>query len=666
MVFTLRQIVYIISGCLSTSNLLKFSAIFMLSAVSFFPQTGGTIYGSGLLSNSGFGFRQIKDWEFTMISGAQLSGGSGNIYLLSSAKSFDDYLISASYTPGLQKEFILKKNSSIIFNDTTNITTPLKTELTYKELFGFDLSYKVTENITMGTSISRLEQIFVDETAEPFFSLDTISFITTNRTGYNTGIWKADIGVAWEVNNQIKLSLYSDNLLFSFEEPLRFEDGAYDFSKRKAVFLATSYTSDDYNISANLGSNNFYQLGAYYSSQVFKGIVTGGASISRFPESNNIIDLVNPYLEFRYNFISLSLAYLKYLNSESASTGVTKFQTEKLHSTIFNNYENDKILLNVSVSLSFQPEKSAKFLELKKIEEIYPTLTEKYNRFPFATARVKNTSDKKINVKPASRIDGINEDLVYSPFIEIMPGDTADIPFFTVISGQFSNHSKRFLTEANFYLITENSDPDDILQKPVIIGGINEWDGQIVNLAYFVKKDFETLNKLVKEKLQQRNPAVNESLHRFETIKFLFENFASGMEYVSDPRASGEYVQFPLETLELRGGDCDDLSVAFSAMLESVGIPTAFVDYKNEKLNHVNLLINTGIPAGYGNLITNNDKKYHVRENLRGEGEIWIPLELTIFTSFEDSWNLASEKFYTEGISEMGLLNSKVNIVDVR
>ena len=80
----------------------------------------------------------------------------------------------------------------------------------------------------------------------------------------------------------------------------------------------------------------------------------------------------------------------------------------------------------------------------------------------------------------------------------------------------------------------------------------------------------------------------------FEKTRILFDHFVKEMVYVADPRTNAEYVQFPDETIERKGGDCDDLSVCFSGIAESVGIQTAFVDYKsNDGISHVNLLINT-------------------------------------------------------------------------
>lgn len=42
-------------------------------------------------------------------------------------------------------------------------------------------------------------------------------------------------------------------------------------------------------------------------------------------------------------------------------------------------------------------------------------------------------------------------------------------------------------------------------------------------------------------------------------------------------RDAVDCLKFPRQTLEYRGGDCDDLSILYCALLESVGIETAFI-----------------------------------------------------------------------------------------
>lgn len=49
---------------------------------------------------------------------------------------------------------------------------------------------------------------------------------------------------------------------------------------------------------------------------------------------------------------------------------------------------------------------------------------------------------------------------------------------------------------------------------------------------------------------------------------------AYGITYNTDAHTSGDYIQFPVETMNNRGGDCDDLAVLYSSLLESVGIRT--------------------------------------------------------------------------------------------
>ena len=62
-----------------------------------------------------------------------------------------------------------------------------------------------------------------------------------------------------------------------------------------------------------------------------------------------------------------------------------------------------------------------------------------------------------------------------------------------------------------------------------------------------------------------------------------------GVRYVADPntpyaRVSADasaidHIQYPGQVLRKKGGDCDDLTVLYCALLESAGIATALVDY---------------------------------------------------------------------------------------
>jgi formylglycine-generating enzyme required for sulfatase activity/tetratricopeptide (TPR) repeat protein len=121
-----------------------------------------------------------------------------------------------------------------------------------------------------------------------------------------------------------------------------------------------------------------------------------------------------------------------------------------------------------------------------------------------------------------------------------------------------------------------------------------------------------------------------------------------GMSYVVDPYTPYEelsestlqvdYLQFPRESLEYRAGDCDDLSILYSAMLESVGIETAFITTPGHIYTAFALDIE---PATSRNLFVNqNDFIYQ-------NGKTWVPVEVTALDeSFLGAWQLGAKQWW--------------------
>jgi len=54
--------------------------------------------------------------------------------------------------------------------------------------------------------------------------------------------------------------------------------------------------------------------------------------------------------------------------------------------------------------------------------------------------------------------------------------------------------------------------------------------------------------------------------------RYVVENF----DYYSDPR-SREFIQSPSETMNIKGGDCEDLTILLMSLLENIGIKTYLV-----------------------------------------------------------------------------------------
>jgi hypothetical protein len=60
--------------------------------------------------------------------------------------------------------------------------------------------------------------------------------------------------------------------------------------------------------------------------------------------------------------------------------------------------------------------------------------------------------------------------------------------------------------------------------------------------------------------------------------RWIFESMrAYGVKYVTDAHVSGDYVQFPIETLQGKGGDCEDNAILFASLIESVGMESVVI-----------------------------------------------------------------------------------------
>ncbi len=128
------------------------------------------------------------------------------------------------------------------------------------------------------------------------------------------------------------------------------------------------------------------------------------------------------------------------------------------------------------------------------------------------------------------------------------------------------------------------------------------------------------------------NKKVQEALILFDTMG------AAGISYATDPNTgfgklgaeSLDYVMFARETLRKKAGDCDDLTVLFSTMLESIGIKTAVVTTPG----HIFMMFDTEVPENSYTDVTADRSLVHTMN-----GTVWVPVEVTMSgKSFLAAW----------------------------
>lgn len=137
---------------------------------------------------------------------------------------------------------------------------------------------------------------------------------------------------------------------------------------------------------------------------------------------------------------------------------------------------------------------------------------------------------------------------------------------------------------------------------------------------------------------------------------------AVGITYVLDPQSPYrqklsvteiiDQIQYPRDTLRYKTGDCDDCSVLYCALMENIGLNTAFIDVQD----HIFMMFDTQIPEAQALEYFGKRELFIVKD-----GTAWLPIETTMFIKgFTDAWINAANTYMEK--SEQGV----VTIIDVK
>jgi hypothetical protein len=613
-------------------------------------------------------YLKLKDWGLSVSYGGEFSNpASSNLYLISLSKTFNKNTITARYTPGYEKEFIFNNGSAIILQDSS--FQQLTSKFTYNEILGLGYSYRISPSFSLGLSVRYYTQDFSNETFKPVSQGDTLYYLERENESEKSNFWRGDIGLNYFVNSTLSFSIASLNLFKISEGSISDDNSSFVLKTKKGALFGLFYSPiPSASLNVLYETNNSFQAG--YSHILNINNSTLGLSLASLHDkyqSPFITGLVGS-ISYANDLFGITFSGVKYFSDRNKSYSFSEFKQDGIHNLMNNKYSYDKATVTISFTLNTIKEQSVQFLSVDVAKQIYPTFASAYIDSPFAFGKVVNLTDKPVLVKPSSKIERLNTGFMQSPAVTINPSDTTIIPFYAILSEE-QNKQRSEIAEAYFSLTTSGDEPDDEFQRPVLVNSINSWDGNVVNLKYFIKKDLDYSMRFSKNILSNKKNAldtINYLVSDFYKAKSIFDNLVKELVYASDPRASTEYVQFPSETIKLKGGDCDDLSVCYSSLLESIGIETALVDYKNsDEIRHVNILFNTNLAPSDAKLITENDTKYFIRKDENDQDEIWIPIETTSLTDFDTAWNIGAEKFFNEAINNLGLATGKIQIIDV-
>jgi len=122
-----------------------------------------------------------------------------------------------------------------------------------------------------------------------------------------------------------------------------------------------------------------------------------------------------------------------------------------------------------------------------------------------------------------------------------------------------------------------------VLLLVVGFSGCNEINNLVeeVELDPVIQRANPYINKIVTNDIELRAYA-NSIIKDCPTndkecqINLIYRHIVENFNYLSDPTGV-EFIQSPQETIQVGGGDCEDLSILFNSLLENVGIKTYLV-----------------------------------------------------------------------------------------
>ena len=289
-----------------------------------------------------------------------------------------------------------------------------------------------------------------------------------------------------------------------------------------------------------------------------------------------------------------------------------------------------------------------------RLETIFPVFHSYYDDHPVGTATLENSAwyeleDIEVSLFMPRYMD--NPKQCPAPK-KIDPGEKVLIELYALLTDRIFEITEG--TKLTTEILVAYRSKDRVYEEKIIVTaqvyGRNAlvWDDDRKAAAFVTAKDpvILKLGKTVSAVLrEERRSAIDNNL---VTAIGIFRTMGSyGLSYVVDPstpyaelsasRDSVDFVQFPRQTLDYKAGDCDDLSILYSSLLEALGIETAFITVPGH--------IFVAFALGTEEMAARRSFSSH-EELIFREGKVWIPIEVTLLQgNFMRAWESGARQW---------------------
>ncbi|HMB01757.1 MAG TPA: hypothetical protein VKS21_12285 [Spirochaetota bacterium] len=302
-------------------------------------------------------------------------------------------------------------------------------------------------------------------------------------------------------------------------------------------------------------------------------------------------------------------------------------------------------------SLSYKFGFEEAFIKSTKCEvnNLFSSLAQGYNKKPVGYIELKNNLDKSLALEVGLYIKELMDAPTFKKF-SIRPQSSQSIPLYAVFNDRIKKMENDKPLQAQ--IIYSYSYKKRVIKRKLLRSllvyekNAMTWDEPMQIAAFVTPKNKQVkafARKAVNLNKNNISSFLPESLEKAMQIYNALQVY--GINYVHDPNSAFskekenliDSIQYPVETLQLKTGDCDDTSVLFCSLLESIAIPTAVIDIPG----HIFMMFNTGVAAANAELVSADPGDYIIKE-----GQVWIAVETTLINKgFFRSWQEGMKEF---------------------
>ena len=289
------------------------------------------------------------------------------------------------------------------------------------------------------------------------------------------------------------------------------------------------------------------------------------------------------------------------------------------------------------------------------IDQVFPVFLKWYDTHPVGRATLRNagtTALEKLKIQFIVKEYMTDRKLCAAPE-RLEAGESKEVELYALFTKNVLDISEATKAQANIsveYTAAGQVKTEEFIETISFLNRNNmTWDDADRVAAFVTTNDKSVM--LVRSSavsaVDQASTALDASLRTAVAVHQLLSLY--GIKYWNDPKASYQvitqketkttevdYLQFPEQTLQLKTGDCDDLAILWSALLEASSVDTAFLTVPG----HIFIAFALSMKPA--------EAKSYLRaaDLIEKGGRAWVPVEVTsIRDGFLKAWEAGARQW---------------------